>query len=74
MLAVACRALELAGLTPDIRLICGGTDASVYNEKGIQSVILGIGCRAEHSADEHIVIADMETTVRVLHHLFDVLC
>ena len=74
VLSVARKSLEMAGLTPDIRVICGGTDASIYNEKGIQSVILGIGCRAAHSADEHIAIADMETTVRVLHHLFDVLC
>jgi tripeptide aminopeptidase len=74
VIAVACRALKLAGVTPDIRVICGGTDASVYSEQGIQSVILGIGCRSEHSADEHVVIADMVMMVRVLHHLFDVLC
>ncbi len=71
---MACRAVESVGLTPDVRLICGGTDASIYNEKGIQSVVLGIGCRAEHSSDEHIYVADMEKTVQILKRLFDLYC
>ena len=74
VLDVARRAVELTGLTPDARLICGGTDASVYNENGIQSVVLGIGCRAEHSSDEHIFVADMEKTVEILNRVFDLLC
>lgn len=74
VLAVARQALQRAGLTPEQRVICGGTDASILNAKGVQCVILGIGCRAEHSSDEHIYISDMEMAVKVLHHLFDVLC
>jgi len=74
VLGMACRAVESVGLTPDVRLICGGTDASIYNEKGIQSVVLGIGCRAEHSSDEHIYVADMEKTVQILKRLFDLYC
>ena len=74
VVALACRALEAVGLTPDVRLICGGTDASIYNENGIQSVVLGIGCRAEHSSDEHIYVADMEKTVQILQRLFDLFC
>ena len=74
VLVTACKALEKTGLTPDTRIICGGTDASILNGKGIQSIILGIGVRAEHSNDEHIYVSDMETAVRVLHNLFEVLC
>lgn len=74
VLATARKALERTGLTPDLRVICGGTDASILNAKGIQSVILGIGCRTEHSSDEHVHVSDMETVVQVLHHLFAVLC
>ncbi len=74
VLAAARQAIERAGLTPDLRVICGGTDASILNAKGIQSVILGVGGRAEHSSDEHIYISDMEAAVKLLHHLFAVLC
>jgi len=74
VLNTARKALEKTGLTPDTRIVCGGTDASILNGKGIQSVVLGIGCRAEHSKDEHIYVSDMETVVKVLHNLFVVLC
>lgn len=74
VLNTARKALEKTGLTPDTRIVCGGTDASILNGKGIQSIVLGIGCRAEHSKDEHIYVSDMETAVRVLHNLFVVLC
>ena len=70
----ARQAIEKMGLTPDVRVICGGTDAAVLNEKGIQSVVLGIGGQAEHSNDEHIAVADMETVVGILRHLFDEWC
>lgn len=49
-------------------------DVFCLNGKGIQSVVLGIGVRAEHSNDEHIYVSDMETAVKVLHNLFKVLC
>jgi tripeptide aminopeptidase len=71
---VARRAIEKVGMAPKVRLITGGTDASVYNAKGIQCVVLGVGAKGEHSNDEHIAVADMETAVRMLHHLFDELC
>lgn len=74
VLAAARKALVRAGLTPDVRVICGGTDASILNAKGIQSIILGIGCRSEHSSDEHVYVSDMETVVQVLHHLFALFC
>jgi tripeptide aminopeptidase len=70
----ARKAIEKIGLKPETRVICGGTDASILNEKGIQTVVLGIGVRAEHSNDEHVLVADMESAVTLLHHLFDELC
>lgn len=74
VLITAHKALEKTGLTPDARIVCGGTDASILNGKGIQTVVLGIGCRAEHSNDEYVYVFDMETVVKVLYNLFEVLC
>ena len=74
VVTVARSAIEQLGMTPDIRVICGGTDASVFNAKGIQSVVLGIGAQAEHSNDEHIAVTDMEKAVQILHYVFSALC
>jgi tripeptide aminopeptidase len=52
-----------------VKSICGGTDASIYNAKGIQTVVLGTGVVGEHSRDEHIAITDMETAVRIIVHI-----
>jgi tripeptide aminopeptidase len=70
VVAVAKRAVESIGLTPQVRVICGGTDASIYNEKGVQMVIVGTGARSEHSKEEHIYVEDMEKAVRMIHHIF----
>ena len=67
---VAKRAVSSVGLKPNVRVICGGTDASNYNEKGIETVVIGMGCRAEHTKEENIAVADMEKAVRIIQHIF----
>jgi tripeptide aminopeptidase len=71
---IASRAIRDIGLTPSTLTICGGTEAAIYNEKGIEAAVIGIGVQAEHSNLEHIVIADMENAVRLLHSIFRHLC
>jgi len=63
---VAEQAMRSVGLTPKIRVIGGGTDASVYNARGIETVVLGAGMHDEHTQDEHIAVKDMETAVRTI--------
>ena len=50
--------------------ITGFTDASVYNNMGIEMAVVGIGAKLEHSTDEHIYVADMQKAVKMLHELF----
>jgi tripeptide aminopeptidase len=38
---------------------CGGSDANVLNEKGVQAVILGMGFKNPHSEKEFIRVADL---------------
>jgi tripeptide aminopeptidase len=71
---VARQAIRKLGLTPRAVTITGGTDASVFNAKGIQTVVLGIGAAGEHTNDEHIAVADLETGVCMVHNVFDLLC
>ena len=68
---VAAEAIRSVGLTPDVRMIVGGTDASILNAHGIETVVIGAGMRNEHSKDEEIEIASMETAVRILRHILE---
>ncbi len=70
VVTVAKRAIRDEGLDPVVRVICGGTDASIYNEQGIEVIVLGTGVRAEHSSDEHILISDMQRAASLLQHIF----
>lgn len=52
----ACNAI---GITPKLVEAGGGSDANVFNEKGIPSVVVGVGYEGAHSKDERIAIADL---------------
>ncbi len=57
---VAKRALKKAGVNATTTFITGFTDASIYNNHGIEMAVVGIGAREEHATSEHIHVADME--------------
>ena len=44
----------------------GGSDANIFNEKGLQTVIVGIGMDHVHSCDESIDLLDMERTIELI--------
>jgi len=70
---LAEQAVASLGLVPHVSTICGGTDASIYNEHGITTVVLGIGVQAEHSTNEHVAVSDMRRAVEMLHFLLSAL-
>jgi di/tripeptidase len=47
-------------------VITGFTDASIYNNRGIEMAVVGIGAQNEHSTEESIAVADMEKAARAL--------
>jgi tripeptide aminopeptidase len=63
---VAKRGLKTVGIDAKCVFITGFTDASIYNNKGIEIAVVGIGAQNEHSTDERIAIADMEKAVKAL--------
>ena len=63
---VAQQALSTLGITARAALMCGFTDASIYNNEGIEMAVVGIGARQEHSLDEHIHVEDMERAVAMM--------
>lgn len=66
---VAKEAIAAASLVPKAKVITGGTDASVLNSHGIETAVLGVGVKAEHSKEEHIAVSDMERAVEIVRHL-----
>jgi len=62
----AQKALRTVGIRARTTFITGFTDASIYNNHGIEMAVVGIGARDEHSTSEHIHAADMEKAVVML--------
>jgi len=58
-----CRAVGIEAKTV---FITGFTDASIYNNRGIEMAVVGIGAQNEHSTEECIAVADMEKAVKAL--------
>jgi tripeptide aminopeptidase len=63
---IAKKALQTVGIDAITTLITGFTDASIYNNMGIEMAVVGIGARLEHSLEEHIYVADMEKALAML--------
>lgn len=63
---VAKKALKKTGIDARTTFITGFTDASIYNNKGIEMAVVGIGARLEHSCEEHIYVADMEKALQMM--------
>jgi len=60
------KALKKVGIDAKTTFITGFTDASIYNNSGIEMAVVGIGARLEHSCDEHIYTADMEKALAMI--------
>jgi len=54
------KALRTVGIEAKTTFITGFTDASIYNNRGIEMAVVGIGAQLEHSTEEQILIEDME--------------
>jgi tripeptide aminopeptidase len=63
---IAQQALHAQGIDATPAVMCGFTDASIYNNHGIEMGVVGIGARLEHSTDEHIHVEDMERAVAMM--------
>jgi len=67
---LAVNAMKELNIKPDIKVINGGSDASTFNIKGIETALLGCGFRDIHSNEEKAVISEMDTMVKILKIIF----
>jgi tripeptide aminopeptidase len=56
---IAVAAARKAGIEPDLHQTGGGSDASVFNARGLPATVIGVGYENPHSTDEKIAIADL---------------
>jgi tripeptide aminopeptidase len=59
------KAIAKVGLEPIPKISLGGSDANSLNERGIQSVNLGIGAQNPHSNEEFIFIEDLVKSAQI---------
>ncbi len=67
---IAEQALATVGINAEAVFMTGFTDASIYNNHGIEMAVIGIGAQNEHSTDESIAVDDMEKALKVLVEIF----
>ncbi|MBN2070621.1 MAG: M20/M25/M40 family metallo-hydrolase [Candidatus Krumholzibacteriota bacterium] len=63
---ISKKALKTVGVDAKTTFITGFTDASIYNNMGIEMAVIGIGAQLEHSTDEHIRVEDMEKALKMI--------
>jgi tripeptide aminopeptidase len=63
------RAARSLRMKPQIRSTGGGSDANVFNERGIRAIVLGQGYSGAHSEEEHISKTSMIKMVEFLENL-----
>jgi len=71
MVQVAKKALKSVGIEPKIKIIMGGLESTIYNEKGIETIPIGHGAKNEHTTSENVSVEDMKKVVKILHKIFE---
>lgn len=63
---IASAAASAVGLEASLTTTGGGSDANIYNAKGVRTVVLGMGGKAFHSTEENIAVADLARLAELL--------
>lgn len=61
----AVRASERLGFAPNLRTTLGGSDANIYNAKGLPSIVVATGMDLIHTHEEKIARKDLVDTARL---------
>ena len=68
----AMRATEMAGITPTVEPIRGGTDGARLSFMGLPCPNLGTGGYAFHGPFEHITAEGMELATKILYNIVEI--
>ena len=62
---VAQAAAAKLGMSGDLRTTLGGSDANIYNTKGVPSIVVATGMEEIHTHNEFITVADLVATAEL---------
>lgn len=62
----AKNALRQMKIRPKVKITGGGSDANIFNEKGIKTIIIGVGADNVHTPKERIKVKDLKISVENL--------
>jgi len=62
---IALKASENLGFVPELRQTLGGSDANIYNAKGLQCIVVATGMSKIHTHDENISRKDLTDTAEL---------
>ena len=65
----AVKVINDLGLEPIIESAGGGSDANIYNQKGIPSVVLGLGYENVHTKREYITLENLQKSMEIVSGL-----
>jgi len=66
LVRIAIKALKDIELEPVLCPTGGGSDANIFNEKGLPSVVLAVGMEKAHTLEEYILIEELKNTVKYI--------
>jgi len=69
VVALAQKASRSLGFEPTLRTTLGGSDANVYNAKGVPCIVLATGMDKIHTHDEFISRKDLVDTARLAYEI-----
>ncbi len=58
---------EKIGVAPLLKSSGGGSDANIFNSKGIETAVVSTGMTKVHTTEEYIAIADMSAAAEFVH-------
>ena len=63
------KALENLGMTPTMGTSGGGSDGNIFRQRGIKSVVVGMGDHGMHTVREYVTISDLVDTAHLCEEL-----
>lgn len=66
---IAVEASKALGFEPTLRTTLGGSDANVYNAKGVPTIVVATGMEHIHTHDERISRKDLVDTARLAYEI-----
>ena len=71
LVRIAIKALKDIGLEPALCPTGGGSDANIFNEKGLPSVVLSVGMEKVHTLEEYILVEELKNTTEFILSLIN---